>query len=67
MLSVFNNPTQSGLWIDWSKVFQEGIYMYHFDFCFYTVKHRNKKTDKKSVDVKCDDSQSMQKMTKKWE
>ena len=32
MLSVFNNPSQSGLWIVWWKVSQEGISMYHFDF-----------------------------------
>ena len=25
------NPSQSGLWIVWSKVFQERIHMYHFD------------------------------------
>ena len=26
---VFNNPSQSGLWIAWWKVSQEGIYMYY--------------------------------------
>ena len=25
------NPSQLGLWIVWSKVFQERIHMYHFD------------------------------------
>ena len=55
MLSVFNNPRQSSFWIVWWKVSQEGIYMYH----------GNKET--KSFDIKCDNSQGMQKMIKKWE
>ena len=32
MLSAFNNLRQSGLWIVWWEVSQEGIYMYHLDF-----------------------------------
>ena len=32
MLSVFNNPSQSSLWIVWWKVSQEGIYMYYLYF-----------------------------------
>ena len=32
MLLVFNNPSQSGLGIVQSKVSQEGIYMYYFNF-----------------------------------
>ena len=32
---VFNNPCQSGLWIVQSKVSQEGIYTYYFDFFLY--------------------------------
>ena len=31
-LSVFNNPSQTGLWIVWWKVSQEGIYIYHYGF-----------------------------------
>ena len=66
MLSVFNNLRQSSLWILWSKVSQEEIYMYHFDFIFHAVRHRNKETNRKSFDFKGDHFQGMQKMTKKW-
>ena len=45
----------------------EGIYTYHFDF-FYTGRHmNNKETDRNYFDVRCGNSQGMQKMTKKWE
>ena len=43
MLSVFNNPSQSGLWIVWWKVSQEGICMYHFDFFFMQINMETKK------------------------
>ena len=61
MLSVFNNPSQSGLWIVWWKVSQEGIYMYHFDFFFHANRHGHKEKNWKSFDVKYDNSQGMQK------
>ena len=67
MLSVFNNSSHSGLWIVWSMVSQKGIYMYHFDFFFHADRHGNKEINRKSFDVKCDNSQGMQKVTKKWE
>ena len=41
--------------------------MYHFDF-FYTDRHmNNKETNRNYFDVRCGNSQGMQKMTKKWE
>ena len=40
--------------------------IYHFDF-FHANRHGNKETNRKLFDVKCDNSQGMQKMIKKWE
>ena len=36
-------------------------------FFFHANKHGNKETNRKSFDVKCDNSQGIQKMIKKWE
>ena len=41
MLSVFNNPSQLGLWI--AKECQEGIYMRHFDFLCMQIDMKTKK------------------------
>ena len=41
--------------------------MYHFVFFFHADRHGNKETNRKSFDIKCDNSQGMQKVTKKWE
>ena len=37
-----------------------------FWFLFHPNRHGNKETNRKSVDVKCNNSQCMQKMIKKW-
>ena len=39
--------------------------MYHFDFSLMQIDTETKKQTK-SFDVKCDNSQGMQKVTKKW-
>ena len=41
--------------------------MYHFDFFSHANRHRNKETNRKYFDVKCHNSQGMQKIIKKWE
>ena len=40
--------------------------MYHFDF-FHADRHGNKETKRTSFDVKDNNFQGMQKVTKKWE
>ena len=39
----------------------------HVPFDFSMLTHINEETSKKSFDIKCNNSQGMQKMTKKWE
>ena len=39
----------------------------HVPFIFFIHRHGNKETNRKSFDLKCDNSQGMQKMIKKWE
>ena len=80
MLSVFNNSIQSGLWIARLKVSYGYLKVWYLKvsyeytcttlFFFYSDRHKNyinKETHKKCVDVKCNNSQSMRKKTKKWE
>ena len=51
MLSVFDNPSQSGLWIVWWKVSQEGICMYHLDFFFFFFMQINMETNKQTENL----------------
>ena len=53
MLSVFNNPSQLGIWIVWSKVSQEGRYMYHFDFFPMKLDRETKKQTENLLILQC--------------
>ena len=62
---LFNNPSQSGLWIGQSKVSQEGINMYYFDFLFHADRYKNnKETNGKPFVVRYNNSRGVKKMTK---
>ena len=67
MLSAFNNPSQSGQAGLFDQRYLKKEYTCTIFTFFHPDRHGNKETSRKSFDVKCDDSQGMQKMTKKWE
>ena len=70
MLSVFNNPSHSGLYIVGSKVSQEGIYVYHFDFFFMQIDMETKKQTKNLLILNAiipKTCKLSRQVTKKWE
>ena len=56
----FNNLGQSGLWIVWWKVWQEGIYMYHLIF-FSMQSSISEETSRNFFGIKCNNFEGMQK------